>query len=65
MVDHPENINVFILFAEEDLALKQELETHLRDRVLISVRFRRSYFGFRQAQKIGNSGSIRYFLCEV
>jgi TIR domain-containing protein len=29
MVNHPENINVFILYAEEDLELKQELETHL------------------------------------
>jgi hypothetical protein len=37
----------------------------LRDRVLISVRLGRSCFGFRQAQKIRNSGSMRYFLCEV
>lgn len=29
MIDRPENINVFLLYAEEDVALKQDLETHL------------------------------------
>ncbi len=29
MFDRPENINVFMLYAEEDLDLKQELEAHL------------------------------------
>lgn len=29
MVDRPDNINVYILYAEEDAELKQELESHL------------------------------------
>lgn len=29
MIDHQENINVFMLYAEEDIDLKKELESHL------------------------------------
>ena len=29
MIDRPDNINIFILYATEDLALKKELEGHL------------------------------------